>query len=349
MSRKTATLSFATVALLVLLAIAFLIPMPYVVMSPGITENTLGSFKGKPVINISGHKTYPTTGSLDLTTVSVTSSDFHPRLGNVLEAWWRRNEIILPREAVYPPDESPDEVNKQNQADMSNSQSAAVVVGLREAGISDFRVEVTDIVDGSPAQGVLRLGDIITQVDGTPVSSADDAATAITGVEPGSTVVLRIERAGKPRTVRIVTEKSPDDPSQARVGISIADDPPFQVDIDLGQEIGGPSAGLMFSLGIYDKLTPGQLTGGMHIAGTGTIDESGRVGVIGGIQQKIAGAVDSGATVFLVPHGNCAEAVGAPDASSVQLVDVTTMDGAVHALESITSGDGAGVPQCAGG
>jgi PDZ domain-containing protein len=146
--------------------------------------------------------------------------------------------------------------------------------------------------------------------------------------------------------VTITTQPASDDPSQSRVGVSIVDKPPFPVDIDLGQEIGGPSAGLMFSLGIYDMLTPGSLTGGAHIAGTGTIDDSGQVGEIGGIQQKIAGAVAAGATIFLVPDANCGEAAAAPDAGSIELIDVTTMDGAVHALESIASGDGSDVPRC---
>jgi PDZ domain-containing protein len=346
MSRKTATLSFAGVALVLLMAIAFFVPMPYVVMSPGVTENTLGTFKGKPVISIHGHQTYPTDGSLDLTTVSVTSPDYHPRLATVLQAWWRKDEIILPREAVYPPDESVQDVNKQNQADMTNSQTAAIVVALREAGITRFKVEVTEIVKDTPAQGVLRLGDIITAVDGVPVHSADQAADAITGVKPGTTETLRVKRAGVARSVTITTQPAGDDPAQSRIGVSIVDAPPFPVNIDLGQEIGGPSAGLMFSLGIYDMLTPGSLTGGAHIAGTGTIDASGRVGEIGGIQQKIAGAVDAGATIFLVPDANCAEAAGAPDAGSVELIDVTTMDGAVQALESIASGGGSDVPRC---
>jgi PDZ domain-containing protein len=346
MSRKTATLSVAGVALVLLLAIAFFVPMPYVVMSPGVTENTLGTFDGKPVISISGHKTYPANGSLDLTTVSVTSPDFHPRLGTVLQAWWRKDEIILPREAVYPPDESEQDVNKQNQADMTNSQTAAVVVALREAGITHFKVEVTDIVKDAPADGVVRLGDIITAVNGTPVHSAGQAVEAITGVKAGTPLTLRVKRGGAVKTVTVTTEQSPDDPSQSRIGVIIVDKPPFDVNIDLGQEIGGPSAGLMFSLGIYDKLTPGSLTGGMHIAGTGTIDDAGRVGEIGGIQQKIAGAVNAGATVFLVPDGNCAEATGAPDAGSVNLIDVNTMDGAVKALEALASGDGSGVPRC---
>ena len=346
MSRKTATLSVAGLALVLLLAVAFFVPMPYVVMSPGVTENTLGTFDGKQVISISGHKTYPTDGSLDLTTVSVTSPDFHPRLGTVLQAWWRKDEIILPREAVYPPDESVTDVNKQNQADMTNSQTAAEVVALREAGITRFKVEVADIVKDAPADGVLRTRDIITAVDGVPVHSANEAADAITGVKPGTQITLSIKRGGEAKSLTLTTEPSADNASQSRIGVSIVDKPPFHVNIDLGQEIGGPSAGLMFSLGIYDKLTPGSLTGGMHIAGTGTIDDAGRVGEIGGIQQKIAGAVNAGATVFLVPDANCAEATGAPDAGSVELIDVSTMDGAVHALEALTSGDASGVPRC---
>jgi PDZ domain-containing protein len=346
MSRKTATLSVAGVALVVLLSIAFFVPMPYVVMSPGVTENTLGTFDGKPVISIRGHKTYPTKGALDLTTVSVTSPEYHPRLGDVLTAWWRKDEIILPREAVYPPEQSVQDVNQQNQADMTNSQTAAVVVALREAGITRFKVEVTDIVKDAPADGVLRIGDLITAVNGVRVDDADQAADAITGVEPGSQVTLRIVRAGASRTVTMTTEPSTDDPSKSRIGVSITDKPPFNVNIDLGQQIGGPSAGLMFSLGIYDMLTPGFLTAGAHIAGTGTINDAGDVGEIGGIQQKIAGAVNAGATVFLVPHANCSEAVGASDAGDVDLIDVTTMDSAVKSLDAIASGDASAVPRC---
>jgi Lon-like protease len=346
MSRKTATLSVAGVALVMLLAVAFFVPMPYVVMSPGVTENTLGTFDGKPVISISGHKTYPTKGALDLTTVSVTSPEYHPRLGDVLAAWWRKDEIILPRDAVYPPEQSVQDVNQQNQADMTNSQTAAVVVALRAAGITRFKVEVTDIVKDAPAEGVLRIGDRITAVNGVHVDDADQAATAITGVEPGSQVTLRIIRAGEARAVSMTTEPSTDDPSESRIGVVITDKPPFNVNIDLGQQIGGPSAGLMFSLGIYDMLTPGSLTGGAHIAGTGTINDAGDVGEIGGIQQKIAGAVNAGATVFLVPHANCSEALGASDASDVDLIDVTTMASAVKSLDAIASGNASAVPRC---
>ena len=103
----------------------------------------------------------------------------------------------------------------------------------------------------------------------------------------------------------------------------------------------------MFALAIYDTITPGELTGGRYIAGTGTITSDGTVGEIGGIQQKIAGAVGQGAEVFLVPAGDCAEAAQSAEADSVQLVKISTLDDAVKALEAIDAGDPSSVlPSC---
>jgi PDZ domain-containing protein len=347
MSRKTASLSLAALLLVSLVCVATLVPMPYVVMSPGVTENTLGTFKGKDVISISGHKVYPTTGHLDLTTVSVTSPDFHPRLPDIVNAWWSQEEIILPREAVYPPDQSVDAVNKQNENEMLDSQSAAIAAGLGEAGIDATAVTVKEVTAGAPAEGVLEAGDVILEVDGTKVDTASDAVDAISSLSPGDSVTLKIDRDDATKTVTVKTAESPDDPKQARIGVLLTDfNPPFDVNIDLGQDIGGPSAGLMFSLGIYDKITPGPLTGGMFIAGTGTIDMNGTVGPIGGIQQKISGAVASGATVFLAPAENCDDALGAPAVGQVNLIKVSTIDDAVQALKALTSGDTASLPRC---
>jgi PDZ domain-containing protein len=347
MTRKTASLTLAGLLLVVLVCIATLVPMPYVVMSPGVTENTLGQYKGNDVITISGHKTYPTTGHLDLTTVSVTSPDYHPRLPDVLNAWWSREEILLPREAVYPAGQSVADVNKQNETEMLDSQSAAIAAGLGEAGIDATMPTVKEVTKGSPAEGILESGDVIRTVDGAKIATADDAVKAISSLPPGSTVRVGIDRDGKKETVEVVTGESPDSPDQSRIGVLLTDfNPPFDVNIDLGQDIGGPSAGLMFSLGIYDKLTPGSLTDGRFIAGTGTIDMNGTVGPIGGIQQKIAGAVDNGATVFLSPADNCNEAADAPDADQVELIKVTTLDDAVQSLTALNRGDTASIPRC---
>ncbi len=173
---------------------------------------------------------------------------------------------------------------------------------------------------------------------------------AITTLAPGSEVDLRVRRDEAVTAVTVVTDASLDDASTSRIGVELADDfdPPFDVTIDLGREIGGPSAGLMFSLAIYDKLTPGSLTGGAYVAGTGTIDASGAVGPIGGIQQKIAGAEDRGATVFLVPSNNCQEAGDSQYADDVDLIKVATMDDAVTALESLNDGTGDDLERCGG-
>jgi PDZ domain-containing protein len=346
MNRRSTALVVAVVLLICLFGVATLAPVPYVVMSPGVTENTLGAFNGHPVVVINGHKTYPTSGHLNMTTVAVTSADVSLRLPQVLSAWFSNDEIVLPRDVIYPPNQSVQQVQQQNTQEMVDSQSSAVVAGLHEAGVRNFKVTIASIVKGAPAEGVLQAGDQLTSINGTPVSTAAQVAAAVSRLTPGSTVTIGLVRAGTAKTVTVQTEKSTTDPSQARIGIEVQDTPPFTVDIRLGQQIGGPSAGLMFSLAIYDKLTPGSLTGGRFIAGTGTIDLDGKVGEIGGIQQKIIGAYNAGARYFLVPAGNCSEATGAPVASNIDLIRVATLDQAVNALDALRSGNASAVPHC---
>lgn len=351
MSRRTTALTLASIALVSLVCVGLLVPMPYVVMSPGLTQNTLGEYDGQPVISITGQRTYPTSGQLDLTTVSVTSPEYEPRLPEVLAAWWSPDDVVLPRDIVYPPEQTVDEVKQENRDQMVGSQAAAIMVGLAQAGFDATDVTVSEVVERAPADGVLEKGDVIESVNGTRIDVTDDLITAVTDLEPGTDVSMGIVRDGEPRTVGLRTEPSPEDESESRVGIFLADvyDPPFKVDIDLGQTIGGPSAGLMFSLAIYDLLTPGKLTGGRYIAGTGTIDPSGLVGAIGGIEQKLVGAHANGATVFLVPAADCADAVGSDLADDIELIEVVTIDDAVEALEALASGDGASVPRCESG
>jgi PDZ domain-containing protein len=347
MTRKT-TLTIAAAVLAVLVGVAVFVPVPYVVMSPGVTENTLGTFGDKPVISIKGHKTYPTSGHLDLTTVSVTSPDSHPRLPDILRAWWSSDEIVLPRDVVYPPQESTNAVVQQNQNAMLDSQSDAKAVGLSAAGIDAVKVDVAATLAGSPAKGVLEKGDEIDAVNGKTVASVADIVAAVSSLAPGSPVTLAIKRGGSDATVKLVTAKSPTDPSKSVIGVSLTEvfKPTFKVNIDLGQQIGGPSAGLMFSLGIYDLLTPGKLTGGRYIAGTGTIDLTGKVGPIGGIQQKIAGAYANGATIFLVPAGDCSEAGQSSLAGKLDLIKVSTMSDAIHALEAYDNGTESTLTRC---
>jgi Lon-like protease len=339
-------MAMAAGLLLLLVAVAFVVPMPYVVLAPGVTENTLGTYHGKPVIVVTGHATYPTSGHLDLTTVSVTSPDYQPRLPEILQAWWSPRDVVIPRDAVYPPEKSVKQVEQQNKTEMLSSQRSAVVAGLSAAGFDALDVTVEGVTKGAPADGVLRRGDVITAVDGSAVHASSQVVDAISSLSPGDPVNLSIQRSGTSRHVTLTTEA--DNANSARIGVALHDaySPPFGVKIRLGQDIGGPSAGLMFSLAVYDLLTPGKLTGGRFVAGTGTIDVAGNVGVIGGIQQKIAGAYDSGARVFLAPSGDCSEAAASDLADKVDLVKVSTIASAISALHALQAGNDATVPRC---
>ncbi len=350
MTRRTATLSLAAVLLVVLLALALLRPVPFVTLSPGPTRNTLGSFEGHQIVQISGHKVYPTKGALDLTTVRVTKPTANVSLVDAISAWFDPHREVLPRDVIYPPDQSAAQSEALNAEEMQTSQQSAIVAALHELGIpTPSTVVVSAITQGAPALGHLKAGDQIVTVNGTDVTTPEDVGKALQQTPPGGTATFVVKRAGKTVTVKSPTKADSTDPQRTIVGISVGNgyDLPFNINVDVGQSIGGPSAGTVFALAIYDKLTPGALTGGASIAGTGEISVDGEVGSIGGIQQKIAGAEASGASIFLVPSANCAEALGAdvsPD--DIQLVKITTLHDAVTSLESLAADPSAPVPAC---
>ncbi|MFD2079420.1 PDZ domain-containing protein [Actinopolymorpha cephalotaxi] len=351
MSRRTATMALTAVLLVALVALAWLVPVPYVAMSPGPTENTLGKFRGKPVVTIQGHRTYPTKGQLDLTTVAVTSPDQKLDLAGMVAGWLDPRVAVIPRDYVYPPNQTPAQVQQQNAEQMETSQQAAVAAALRQTGDKVTSVvQVKAVVEKSPAVGRLKAADVILAVDGTKVTSAQQVVALVGRHRPGDKLRFSVRRGGKPREVSVTTTKSPTDAKRAFVGIQPFDgfQFPFAVRINLGQDIGGPSAGTMFALAIVDKLTAGELTGGRHVAGTGTIDADGKVGPIGGIQQKIAGAKEGGATTFLVPAANCPAAAGA-STKDIRLVRIATLRDAVSALEALNKNPRATVPTCSRG
>ncbi len=348
MDRRTTTLVLAAVILVGLVAVALLAPMPYVILSPGPTANALGTYGGKPIITISGHKTYPTSGHLNMTTVSETRPDYHVTLPQVLQAWWSSKDIVIPRDVIYPPQQTITQVQQQTRTEMVDSQSSAMVAGLAAAGVHKLHVTVAGTLPKTPAHGVLKKGDQIVAVDGKPVDNSTDVANLIGPLKPGTKVSITVRRSGHRLAVSLTTARSPVDPSKSHVGVLLKDVPPFPVTFNprIVATIGGPSAGLMFSLAIYDKLTPGPLTGGRFVAGTGTITPTGQVGPIGGVQQKIAGAYAAGARVFLVPAGDCDEAARSALANQVELVKVSTIQGAVAGLKAIDAGRDASVPRC---
>ena len=348
----------STLLLFALLCAGVFIKVPYSEMSPGPTVNTLGDSKGAPVLSITGRQTYPTTGHLNMTTVRVTGANYDMNLLEAVYGWVAGDNIVVPHENLYPNGKTEQQSTQENAEEFSQSQESAKVAALKQLGIPvTARVIVASVVKGSPSEGKLHAGDVIRSVDGAPVTAPEDVAKLVTKHKAGEPVEFTIvpaaaaaeaEKQGvEPTTtekVTITSGKAED--GRAVVGIRAGPDHtfPFTLDIKLA-DVGGPSAGLMFALGIVDKLTPEDLTGGRFIAGTGTIDDSGRIGPIGGIQMKTIGARQAGARYFLTPADNCASAASqVPD--GLTLVKVSTIDDAVKALQKISKGDTAGLPRC---
>ncbi|WP_418959032.1 PDZ domain-containing protein [Streptomyces tritici] len=362
MPRRTATMLASTLVLISLLCVGVVLPVPYSEMSPGPTVNTLGEADGEPVLQISGHQTYPTTGHLNMTTVRVTGADYRMNLVEAVYGWLAHDNVVVPHDTLYPDGKTEEESSQENAEEFSQSQESAKVAALGELGIPvTSRVVVATVVKGSPAEGLLHAGDVIRSVDGRPVREPGDVAKQVTRHKPGEKVEFTIvpakdaaaaEKARKePTTTRkivITTAKAQDD-DRAIVGIQAGTDHvfPFTIDIKLA-DVGGPSAGLMFALGIVDKLTPGSITDGKFVAGTGTIDDKGKVGPIGGIEMKLVGARNAGAQYFLTPADNCAAAASdIPD--GLTLIKVDTIDDATKSLEKIRKGDVEDLPACAKG
>ncbi|MGH3343014.1 MAG: YlbL family protein [Carbonactinosporaceae bacterium] len=339
MSRRTATLVVAGLLLVALAIVASTMPVPYAALSPGPTADTLGADHGQPLIRIEQHRTYPTAGSLDLTTVAVSGADFRMDLLHALRGWVDPQVAIVPRETVYPDGTSVEEIKRRNAEEMELSQQQATTAALRSLDIPvTATVIVGAVAKGAPALGVLHAGDRILAVDGDAVSTPQDVRTAVIRHRPGDTVRMGIRQGGRTRTVEIVTGSDAADKAIVGIQASKGYAYPFPVRIRLA-DVGGPSAGLMFALGVVDKLTPGALTGGRSVAGTGTIDVRGDVGPIGGIQMKIIGAAEAGADVFLTPEGNCSDALAVkPD--GLRLVSVRNLGDALHALEALRGSDG---------
>nr|WP_308200926.1 PDZ domain-containing protein [Actinoplanes sp. M2I2] len=307
-------------------------PLPYVVLKPGPTVNTLGSDNGAEVIQVTDAKTTTSAGQLRLTTVNVQSQ---VELVWAISSWFTSSDAVVPRELIYPPDRTEKQVEQQNAEEWTESQDSAITVALTKLGYP-VRTVVAKVTDGGAATGILRAGDVITAVDGSAVTDPSKLTELVRAKPAGTALTIAYTREGKAATAKVTTKAAEDNVPRLGIEIGTKQNAPFKVAIDL-DKIGGPSAGLMFTLGIMDKLEPADLTGGKIIAGTGTIDNSGNVGPIGGIPQKLVGAKKAGAQVFLVPKGNCAEALrNAVD--GLPMAEVATVDDALTALKTFTGG-----------
>lgn len=344
MSRRSLTLAIAGLATVAAIVAAVLFPVPYVILTPGPTLNTLGKDSaGQPLISITGRQTYPAGGHLNLVTISYQGGPgSNLNIFQALRAWLNPSEAVVPESELFPPGQTAEQTQAQDTEQMASSQEMATAAALTELHIKyQTTVEVLSTVAGYPASKVLKAGDVIEAVDGQPVTGASSLSSMINQHPAGTTLQLQVLRKGQALTIPVASKSSG---GSAVIGVQVRQQYkfPFNVRITVG-DIGGPSAGMMFALGIVDMLTPMNLTGGKFIAGTGEITASGQVQPIGGIQQKMVGARNAGATVFLTPSGNCADALGAVPAG-LKVVKVSTLSQAVSDLEALKAGKP--VPSC---
>ncbi|WP_426244955.1 YlbL family protein [Nocardioides sp. LHG3406-4] len=345
MSQRTLAGILAVPLLVVLWVVALTSGLPYVTYQPGVTVDVLGSQDGKEIVQVSGHKTYRDDGQLRMTTVYVTRPQSTVNLFEATGAWISRDDAVVPYDAVYAPDETQEDSKTESAVEMVSSQDSAVASALTELGYDVSPVtEVLNVAKGMPASGRLEVRDVLLEIDGRKITSAEDVVDVVDAAPAGKPLTFRVRRGESERTIEVTPKMVGGD---KRVGITPGPgfDFPFDVSVNIDPTIGGPSAGLMFSLAIYDTLTPGSLTEDAVVAGTGTIDEKGEVGPIGGIPQKIAASREAGAELFLVPIDNCKEAAKAPR-GDMRLAVVATMHEAVQAIETWTDDPDAPLPTC---
>jgi PDZ domain-containing protein len=333
-NRRILTLMVALVPIVAFGVLLAVVTVPFVSLGPGPTFNTLGDFDGKPVVDIEGTETKPTSGNLNMTTVSQRDQ---LTLGQALTLWISGDEQLIPRDLVYPPDKSRDDVEKANDADFKQSESSAEYAALGYLKYAPA-VTVDTVTDPGPSVGKLQAGDAIDAVNGTPVTNVDEFTGLLKKTKAGQDIVLDFRRKNAPAGVTTITLGANPDRDFGYLGVSVLNAPwaPFKIDFNLAN-IGGPSAGLMFSLAVVDKLTTGDLNDAKFIAGTGTISNDGNVGPIGGITHKMQAAREAGATVFLVPADNCDEARGGAE-DGLELVKVGNLSGAIDALHQLSAG-----------
>lgn len=344
-ARRNRTLRASGVMVVILCLAALVLPTRFVVESPGPAFNTIGEVDGTNLLTITGEKTYPTSGTLDMTTVYVQGGG-QKRLPflNVLEGWISPHQDVVPEEMVIPRGTTSEETSEQNTVAMGDSQQLSTAAALTELNIP-FRQSLTVAGFATDQNSkAMEAGDVLLAINGKTIVGMPDlrAALKAAGDKPSE---LDIERKGKKQTVTVTTTAGPD--GQRQIGIFLGNTFTFPMEVTFGLEnVGGPSAGMMFALGIMDKLTPGEMTGGKNFAGTGTIDVDGTVGPIGGIAQKLVGARDTGADYFLAPADNCSDVIGRVPAG-LDIIKVATLQEARTAVEGIAAGkDPASFPTC---
>jgi len=334
MGRRAAAFLVGLLVVIVLGVGAVVIKLPYVLLTPGPTQNTLGSAGGQPFIQVKGHQTYAADGHLSLVTFYAFgngTSDIN--VFAILQAWLSPGDGVISQgqadaEGLMTP--------PQDASSPAQLRQQMIAAALRELKIP-FReaVVVASTEPGSPAAAVLRAGDVLTAVDGRPVTSIGGAGQQIDGRGPGQLVKITVDRGGMTRTFRLLTK--PDPEGHAEIGVTLIGSFRFPLTVRVSNDACNGGCGLMFALALIDKLAPLNLTGGAFIAGTGTLDDAGNVGAVTNINVLMAGLRGRGATIFLTPAADCQQALQAAP-TGMRLVKVSTLHGAVQALEALRAG-----------
>ena len=350
--RTVAAGSFILVVALI--AAVFLVPVNAVIEAPGPTWNVLdnGSSSDQDVLKVSGTETYPTEGALRMTTVSVSGCPGYPvTTADLIAAWFSADKRIVDRNEVCPQDQSAEQVEETGKAQMTASQDSAVIAALVETGKAGaMHLTVTEVTEQQTSTEI-QAGDVLETItpeggQTTTLASFSQLRELMTTIPEGTRVTLGVRRGDQKASAALTTIAPQEGTTGSLLGLSlkISVDSPVEATFGLS-DVGGPSAGMMFALGVVDEITPGSLTGGKDISGTGTIDMTGQVGPIGGIQQKMAGARESGSTFFLAPASNCNEVTG-HEPKGMQVFAVNTLHEAVAATEAIASGNTSGLATC---
>lgn len=310
--------------------------VPYAAEGPGPMFDTLGDVEGTPVVEIDGAPVDETAGELRMTTVSVRSN---MTLAQALGRWLTTDDTLVPIEQVFPPNLSPEEIEQANKQAFTSSEAAATVAAMNHLG-RPVEIIVVDVVPDTAAVGRLEAEDVIVAVDGQDVDKPGQVQEIVRAKEPGDPVTLTLRRGEEQVSEEIELGTNPRDERQPMLGVLMGSQPTDGLDVNFNlKDIGGPSAGMIFSLAVIDKLTPGELNAGKSVAGTGTIAEDGTVGPIGGIGHKARAAAGDGVELFLAPASNCAEAVnGMGGDSDMVIAKVGTLDEAIDAMADFGAG-----------
>ena len=351
---RRAVVAGSFILVVALIAAVFLVPVNAVIEAPGPTWNVLdnGSSSDQDVLKVSGTETYPTEGALRMTTVSVSGCPGYPvTTADLIAAWISADKRIVDRDEVCPQDQNAEQVEETGKAQMTASQDSAVIAALVETGKAGaMHLTVTEVTEQQTSTEI-QAGDVLETItpqggQTTTLASFSQLRELMTTIPEGTRVTLGVRRGEQKASAALTTIAPQEGTTGSLLGLSlkISVDSPVEATFGLS-DVGGPSAGMMFALGVVDKITPGSLTGGKDISGTGTIDMTGQVGPIGGIQQKMAGARESGSTFFLAPASNCNEVKG-HEPKDMQVFAVNTLHEAVAATEAIASGDTSGLATC---